>query len=71
MLLLQGFPSSSYDFRSVTDRLGNRSWLTLDFLGFGLSDKLHRHNYSLLGQATIPDRGPGRITDAALRLGNE
>jgi pimeloyl-ACP methyl ester carboxylesterase len=35
VLLLHGFPSSSYDFRSVTDRLGNRSQLTLDFLGFG------------------------------------
>lgn len=53
VLLLHGFPSSSYDFRSVIGRLGPRSWLTLDFLGFGLSDKPHRHNYSLLEQADI------------------
>jgi len=53
LLLLHGFPSSSYDFRSVIARLGQRAWLTLDFLGFGLSDKPPRHNYSLLEQADI------------------
>lgn len=53
VLLLHGFPSSSYDFRPVIERLGERSWLTLDFLGFGFSDKPHRHNYSLLEQADI------------------
>ena len=36
VLLLHGFPSSSYDFRGVVDQLGGRAWLTLDFLGFGL-----------------------------------
>jgi pimeloyl-ACP methyl ester carboxylesterase len=53
ILLLHGYPSSSYDFRSVVDRLGDRSWLTLDFLGFGLSDKPRPHRYSLLEQADI------------------
>lgn len=53
MLLLHGFPSSSYDFRSVVAHLGQRSWLTLDFLGFGLSDKPRPHRYSLLEQADI------------------
>jgi pimeloyl-ACP methyl ester carboxylesterase len=53
MLLLHGYPSSSYDFRAVVDRLGGRSWLTLDFLGFGLSDKPRPHRYSLLEQADI------------------
>jgi hypothetical protein len=53
VLLLHGFSSSSYDFRSVTDRLGNRSWLALDFLGFGLSDKPPRHDYSLLERADM------------------
>jgi pimeloyl-ACP methyl ester carboxylesterase len=53
VLLLHGFPSSSYDFRPVIGRLGQRSWLTLDFLGFGLSDKPRRHHYSLLEQADI------------------
>ncbi|WP_375489275.1 alpha/beta fold hydrolase [uncultured Mycobacterium sp.] len=53
VLLLHGFPSSSYDFRAVIPRLGQRSWLSLDFLGFGLSDKPRPHPYSLLEQADI------------------
>lgn len=53
VLLLHGFPSSSYDFREVTERLGGYGWLTLDFLGFGLSDKPRPHRYSLLEQADI------------------
>jgi pimeloyl-ACP methyl ester carboxylesterase len=53
ILLLHGFPSSSYDFRSMVNRLGDRSWLTLDFLGFGLSDKPRPHRYSLLEQADL------------------
>ena len=53
VLLLHGFPSSSYDFRGVTERLGDRSWLALDFLGFGLSDKPRPHRYSLFEQADI------------------
>jgi pimeloyl-ACP methyl ester carboxylesterase len=50
VLLLHGFPSSSYDFRGVVDRLGDQAWITLDFLGFGLSDK-PRHRRS---QAVTP-----------------
>ncbi len=61
LLLLHGFPSSSYDFRSVLDHLGQPSWLTLDFLGFGLSDKPRPHRYSLLEQADIVQQ----VADAA------
>ncbi|WP_408066851.1 alpha/beta fold hydrolase [[Mycobacterium] crassicus] len=53
VVLLHGFPSSSYDFRSVVARLAGRSWLTMDFLGFGLSDKPRPHRYSLLEQADL------------------
>jgi len=53
VLLLHGFPSSSYDFTGVVQRVGDRAWLTLDFLGFGLSDKPRPHRYSLLEQADI------------------
>ena len=56
VLLLHGFPSSSHDFRDVTDRLGDRAWLTLDFLGFGLSDKPRPHRYSLMEQADIVEQ---------------
>jgi pimeloyl-ACP methyl ester carboxylesterase len=63
ILLLHGFPSSSYDFREVTDRLGGRAWVTLDFLGFGLSDKPRPHRYSLMEQADIVEKV---MTDAAV-----
>lgn len=53
VLLLHGFPSSSYDFRSVVARLDHRAWLTFDFLGFGLSDKPRAHRYSVLEQADL------------------
>jgi len=53
IVLLHGFPSSSYDYRAVTERLGDRPWITLDFLGFGLSDKPRPHRYSLFEQADI------------------
>jgi len=53
ILLLHGFPSSSFDFRHVLPYLGARAWLTMDFLGFGLSDKPRPHRYSLLEQADL------------------
>ncbi len=53
LLLLHGYPSSSYDYRRVIPHLAGRAWLTLDFLGFGLSDKPRPHRYSLLEQADI------------------
>ena len=39
VLLLHGFPSSSFDFREVLPHLGGHAWVAIDFLGFGLSDK--------------------------------
>lgn len=53
ILLLHGYPSSSYDFREVVKRLDGRAWLAMDFLGFGLSDKPRPHRYSLLEQADL------------------
>ncbi|MDT5370886.1 MAG: hypothetical protein QOC62_5317, partial [Mycobacterium sp.] len=53
ILLLHGYPSSSYDFRMVVPHLAGRSWLAMDFLGFGLSDKPRPHRYSLLEQADL------------------
>lgn len=53
ILLLHGYPSSSFDYRMVVPRLGERAWVTMDFLGFGLSDKPRPHRYSLLEQADL------------------
>jgi pimeloyl-ACP methyl ester carboxylesterase len=65
LVLLHGFPSSSYDFRELWPLLGERPLLTLDFLGFGLSDKPRGHGYGLAGQADLVEeiaarRFPGR-----------
>jgi pimeloyl-ACP methyl ester carboxylesterase len=53
VLLLHGYPSSSFDFRAVLPHLAGRAWVTMDFLGFGLSDKPRPHSYSLLEQADL------------------
>ena len=54
-MLLHGYPSSSYDWRAVLDRLPGRAAVCFDFLGFGLSDKPREHVYSLLQQADLAE----------------
>lgn len=51
LVCLHGFPSSSFDWRGVLERMPGRRALLLDFLGFGLSDKPRDHVYSLMWQA--------------------
>jgi pimeloyl-ACP methyl ester carboxylesterase len=53
LLLLHGFPSSSYDFKALLDELPGRAAVTFDMLGFGLSDKPRDHDYSLRAQADL------------------
>jgi pimeloyl-ACP methyl ester carboxylesterase len=55
ILLLHGFPSSSYDWQSMLDLLPGRRVLAFDFLGFGLSDKPGDHTYSLMWQADLTE----------------
>ena len=63
VILLHGFPSSSYDWRNVLPLLENRPALTFDFLGFGLSDKPRDVIYSLKTQADITEAVVDRFTD--------
>ncbi|MFL5818424.1 MAG: alpha/beta fold hydrolase [Conexibacter sp.] len=51
LLLLHGFPSSSYDWRDLLALRPDRAALAFDFLGFGLSDKPADHEYTLAWQA--------------------
>ncbi len=55
LLLLHGFPSSSYDWRLLLDELPGRNVLAFDFLGFGLSAKPRSHDYSLFWQADLTE----------------
>jgi pimeloyl-ACP methyl ester carboxylesterase len=54
VLLLHGFPTSSYDWRAVIDRLAHSyRCIAPDFIGYGLSDKPAAFSYSLFQQADI------------------
>lgn len=55
VVLLHGFPTSSFDWRPVLGRLGDRAVLAFDFLGFGLSDKPASHVYGLGWQADLTE----------------
>ena len=55
LLLLHGFPSSSYDWRLLLEELPGRNVLAFDFLGFGLSAKPREHDYSLFWQADLTE----------------
>ena len=53
LLLLHGFPSSSYDWRPLLDLETEHAVLAPDFLGFGLSEKPRDHHYDLHWQADM------------------
>lgn len=56
VLILHGFPSSSYDWRLVVPELAKRRRVvTFDFLGYGLSDKPIDARYSLFEQADLAE----------------
>jgi pimeloyl-ACP methyl ester carboxylesterase len=55
LVLLHGFPSSSYDWRLLLEELPGRNVLAFDFLGFGLSEKPRSHDYSLFWQANLTE----------------
>ena len=55
VLILHGFPESSYSFHQVINGLQSHfdRIILFDFLGFGFSDKPVKHNYNLMEQAQI------------------
>lgn len=54
ILLLHGFPTSSWDWQPVWAELKkNYRLVALDMLGFGFSDKPNHRNYTIHGQADI------------------
>jgi len=56
LLLVHGFPTSSYDYRTLMDRLSSRfRCLAFDFPGFGLSSKPAGYSYSLYQQADVAE----------------
>ncbi|NWI24048.1 MEST protein, partial [Sula dactylatra] len=55
IVLLHGFPTSSYDWCKIWEGLTQRFHrvIALDFVGFGFSDKPRPHRYSIFEQASI------------------
>jgi len=53
LVLLHGFPSSSYDWRLLLEEDREHAVLAPDFLGFGLSEKPRDHDYTLHWQADL------------------
>ncbi|NXK88157.1 MEST protein, partial [Formicarius rufipectus] len=58
VLLLHGFPTSSYDWNKIWEGLTQRFQrvIALDFLGFGFSDKPRPHRYSISEQALLVEQ---------------
>jgi pimeloyl-ACP methyl ester carboxylesterase len=55
LLLLHGFPSSSFDWRGLLEVLGDQAVIAFDCLGFGLSEKPRNHDYTLGWQADLAE----------------
>lgn len=56
LLLIHGFPTSSWDFTKIWQPLSEHfNLITLDMLGFGFSSKPMPHDYSIFEQADIYD----------------
>ena len=54
LLLLHGFPTSSWDYSFIWDELAKQfNLIAVDMLGFGLSDKPYNHTYSTHEQSNI------------------
>src|ERR1700761_7118729 len=52
VLLLHGFPTWSYDYAAVAaDLARDHDVITMDFLGYGASDKLDPYDYSVAESA--------------------
>jgi pimeloyl-ACP methyl ester carboxylesterase len=63
VLMLHGFPTWSYDYAAVADDLArDHDVITLDFLGYGASDKPNPHGYSVPESADV-------VEDLAAHLG--
>jgi pimeloyl-ACP methyl ester carboxylesterase len=54
LVLIHGFPTSSFDYARLVPLLSpHRRLILLDLLGFGYSDKPRAHDYSLFEQAAL------------------
>jgi len=54
ILFIHGFPTCSWDWAKIWTRLGTKyNLLTLDMIGYGMSDKPYDYEYSIVDQAVL------------------
>lgn len=69
VLLLHGFPTWSYDYAVVaTDLARDHDVITVDFLGYGTSDKPNSYEYSVAESADIVEDLAAHLNLDAVRL---
>jgi len=69
VLLLHGFPTWSYDYVEVaTDLATDRDVLTLDFPGYGASDKPNPYEYSVAESADVVEELAAHLNLESVRL---
>ncbi len=62
IVLIHGFPSASWDWHPIWEDLTQRyRVVAIDLLGFGLSNKPHKHAYSVIEQANIVEHILGQV----------
>ena len=69
VLLLHGFPTWSYDYAEVaTDLAVDHNVITMDFLGYGASDKPDSYQYSVAESADTVEDLVGHLNLNSVRL---
>jgi pimeloyl-ACP methyl ester carboxylesterase len=69
LLLLHGFPTWSYDYADVADDLArDHDVITMDFLGYGASDKPNPYDYSVAESADVVEDLAAHLRVESVRL---
>jgi pimeloyl-ACP methyl ester carboxylesterase len=69
VLMLHGFPTWSYDYADIANDLaGDHDVITLDFLGYGASDKPNPYEYSVAESADTVEELAAHLQLDSLRL---
>jgi pimeloyl-ACP methyl ester carboxylesterase len=69
VLMLHGFPTWSYDYAEVaTDLAADHDVITLDFLGYGASDKPNPYEYSVAESADVVEDLAAHLHLESVRL---
>jgi pimeloyl-ACP methyl ester carboxylesterase len=69
LLLLHGFPTWSYDYAAVADDLArDHDVITMDFLGYGASDKPNPYDYSVAESADVVEDIAAHLQVESVRL---